>query len=105
MKWSTDRPDDEEIAIALGACDRVQQRSRQLQEDALLHAVQLLFDLQSPQPMATMFCDRFANEVRLSSGDGSGEWHVTALLRRAGGDVRTAARMVIDDHANFSVGA
>ena len=105
VKWSTDRPDDEEIAIALVACDPVQQGARRLQEGALLHAVQLLLDLQSPQPMATMFCDRFTNEVRLSSGDGSGGWHVTALLQRAGGDVRTAARMVIDGHPNSSAEA
>ena len=105
VKWSTDRPDDEGIALAVAACDPVQQRSRQRQEDALLRAVQRLFDLQSPELLATMFCDRFDNEVQLSSGDVTRVWHVTELLRHAGGDVPTAAQMVVDDHAKGSIEA
>jgi HEAT repeat protein len=96
LRWHNLDPHDESGTKALHACDPGYQQTRTEQHAALLAEVQRAFAEADIQSTAIMYCSRADVSVTLSIGDERG-WDADALIRRAGGDVEWAARLVLSD--------
>jgi HEAT repeat protein len=96
--WADHLPDDDDIKVALAACDPQQQEDRLAEHRELMQAIQARLDADGRGGSVSVYCDCFTNDVLLAVSIREGQYSVPHLLDRATGDPAAAADLVMDDY-------